>query len=129
MPSRAISCANSDSVQIALQHPNKSLSVPFLDDKGQSAPARYARATIMFGATHSTDLYWQEFLVGPLPVSNSTRITPLTFPFNNEKTGKTKVHPIFSSTDATAFQTKLSSDIEDVTKTLWNSVGRLLFGH
>jgi primary-amine oxidase len=115
-------------VQIALQHPNKSLSVPFLNDGDASAPARYARATVMFGATNLTDLYWQEFAIGPLPVNNSTSITPLTFPFNNENLGKTKVHPVFSPTDAMAFQTKLSSDIEDVTKMLWNSVGDLESG-
>jgi primary-amine oxidase len=79
----------------------------------------------MFGATNSTDLYWQEYLVGPLPVTNSTSIVPLTYPFNNNQIGKTAVHPIYSSSDGVLFQTRLSSELEDITKALWNSVIQL----
>jgi primary-amine oxidase len=106
---------------VTLQYPNKTDAVAYFDNNA-TAPSRYARATIVFGATNSTDSYWQEHLVGPLPATNSTSITPLTFPFNNENLGKTKVHPIYSSSDAVQFQTKMSSDAEIITRELWNAV-------
>jgi primary-amine oxidase len=108
-------------VQVTLQHPNKTEIVPYLDGNA-TIPGRYARATVMFGATNSTDSYWQEYAVGPLPVTNSSNLTPLTYPFNNQRPGQTRVHPIFSSSDGVLFLTKLSTDIEDITKELWNSV-------
>jgi hypothetical protein len=108
-------------VQITLQHPNKTNVLSYLDGNA-TEPDRYARATIMFGATNSTDLYWQEYLVGPLPATNSTNIVPLTYPFNNQQPGKTSVHPIYSPSDIVSFQTMLSSEIEEITKELWNSV-------
>jgi primary-amine oxidase len=70
-------------------------------------------------------MYWQEYLVGPLPANNSTDIVPLTYPFNNQKLGVTNVHPIYSTTDGVSFQVKMSSEIEDITKRLWNSVMHL----
>lgn len=109
------------SVQVSLQHPNKTDVLPYLNGNGTD-PERFARATIMFGATNSTDMFWQDYLVGPLPATNATNIVPLTFPFNNKEPGKTLVHPIYSPVDGGGFQSKLSSDIEDITKQLWNSV-------
>ncbi|KAH7408662.1 copper amine oxidase [Phaeosphaeria sp. MPI-PUGE-AT-0046c] len=108
------------SVQVSLQHPNKTSVLPYLQDNG-TEPDRFARATIMFGATNSTDTYWQEYLVGPLPATNGTNVVPLTYPFNNKEPGKTLVHPVYAPADGVSFQTKLSSDIEDITKQLWNS--------
>jgi primary-amine oxidase len=78
----------------------------------------------MFGATNSTDLWWQEYVVGPLPATNSTIVESLTYPFNNLQEGKTNVHPVYSTNDGALFQTKLSSDLEVITKQLWNSVSR-----
>jgi primary-amine oxidase len=108
-------------VQVTLQHPNKTSVVAYLDNNS-TAPTRFARCTVAFGATNSTDSYWQEYLVGPLPATNSTSIRPLTFPFNNEQPGRTMVHPVYSSSDGVLFQTKMSSDIEAITKELWNTV-------
>ena len=104
--------------QITVLNPNKTDVLPYLDSDAKE-PARYARATVAFGAT---DLYWQEFLVGPLPVTNSTKIEPLTYPFHNEQPGITDVHPVYSPTDAVQFQTTFGLEIENITKELWNSV-------
>ncbi|CAO2648787.1 Nn.00g097360.m01.CDS01 [Neocucurbitaria sp. VM-36] len=103
--------------QITLLQPNKTDVVPFLDSDTRE-PARYARATVSFGAT---DLYWQEFIVGPLPATNSTKIEPLTYPFHNVHPGKTKAHPIYSANDASQFLSNFGSEVEDITKALWNS--------
>jgi primary-amine oxidase len=78
----------------------------------------------MFGATNSAGLWWQEYVVGPLPATNATKVKVLTYPFNNQQAGKTNVHPVYSPNDGALFQTKLSSDVEDITKQLWNSVSR-----
>jgi primary-amine oxidase len=78
----------------------------------------------MFGATNSTDLWWQEYVVGPLPATNATKVETLNFPFNNQQAGRTNVHPVYSANDGALFQTKLSSDVQDITKQLWNSVSQ-----
>jgi primary-amine oxidase len=76
----------------------------------------------MIGATNSTDSYWQEYMVGPLPATNASDVVPLTYPFNNLHPGQTKVHPIFSSTDGGLAVTSLSAQAENVTKAIWNTV-------
>lgn len=53
---------------------------------------------------------------------NATAVQPLTFPFQNQNPGKTNVHPIYSTLDAVSFQTRISTEIEDITAKLWNSV-------
>ncbi|KAH3911953.1 amine oxidase [Parastagonospora nodorum] len=107
-------------IQITLQNPNKTDVIAYLDHNS-TAPSRYARATVVTGATNSTDLFWQEYLVGPLPATNTTNIARLTYPFNNNNPGNTKVHPIYSASDAVQFQTKISSDVENITRELWNT--------
>jgi hypothetical protein len=92
--------------------------VPYLDSNA-TEPGRYARATIVFGGEN---LYRQEYMVGPLPATNSTEVKPLTAPFNNQQLGKTFVHPVYSPEDGAQFQAKVGSDIEDITKKLWNTV-------
>jgi primary-amine oxidase len=61
-------------------------------------------------------------MIGPLPATNVTDIVPLTYPFNSQKPGQTKVHPIFSSTDGGLAITGLSAQVEDITKAIWNTV-------
>ncbi|KAF1943394.1 amine oxidase catalytic domain-containing protein [Clathrospora elynae] len=107
-------------VQLSLLLPNKTDVVPYLDSNA-TAPDRYARATVQLGATNSTDMYWQEYMVGPLPTTNSTHVEPLTYFFNNAQPGRTPVQPIYSPNDAVQFQLKFGSEIEDITKQLWNS--------
>ncbi|KAF2022351.1 amine oxidase catalytic domain-containing protein [Aaosphaeria arxii CBS 175.79] len=102
--------------QINLLAPNKSDIIPFLDSNSTQL-SRHARATIVFGASDS----WQEYLVGPLPATNSTKAIPLTYPFHNSQPGNTKVHPLYYTADAVQFQTQFGTDIEDITKELWNT--------
>lgn len=61
-------------------------------------------------------------MIGPLPATDSTKIEPLTYPFNSSPPGITKVHPVYSPIDGNAFLTKVSSEVEDITKELWNGV-------
>ncbi|KAF2821363.1 amine oxidase catalytic domain-containing protein [Ophiobolus disseminans] len=111
---------NSYVVRITLLSLNKTNVIDFLES-GTKAPPRYARVTIQHGATNSTDMFRQEYAVGPLPATNSTSIAPLQYPFNNIQAGKTKVHPVYSPSDGASFLTKLSAEFEDITKELWNS--------
>ena len=107
--------------QITLLHPNKTDILPFLDGNATS-PGRYARATVASGQTNETDLYWQEYLVGPLPATNGTVVEPLTYLFQNQSPGKTALHPIYSGYTAISLQTRISEELEDITRELWNSV-------
>ncbi|KAG0134675.1 copper amine oxidase [Tuber indicum] len=60
--------------------PNKTDVLTYLDGSGP-APKRYARVVISFGATENP--YWQEFMVGPIPVVQSvTKIEPLNYLYN-----------------------------------------------
>lgn len=102
---------------MTLLAPNKTDVVPYLDSsKGE--PDKYARATVVFGAE---ELYWEEYMVGPLPVTNATKVQPLTYPFNNKQPGRTKVHPLLSASDGAQFYSKVSDEVEDITKELWNT--------
>lgn len=105
---------------------NKTDIVAFLDSDAV-APARYARATVHVGATNSTDEYWQEYMVGPLPATNSTKVELLAYPFTSSPPGQTKVHPIYSAEDGGAFLTKMSATIEYITMKLWNGVSHADF--
>lgn len=62
--------------------PNKSVALPFLNGQKAALPKRYARATIKFAATDEP--YYEDYLVGPLPVDNSTDWQPLTFVYNKQ---------------------------------------------
>jgi primary-amine oxidase len=83
---------------------------------------RYARATVQTGATNSSDLYWQEYVVGPLPVTNATTVEPLTYPFHNSQPGRTALHPAYIPNDGTNFLLKFGADVEDISVALFNSV-------
>ncbi|EUC42223.1 hypothetical protein COCMIDRAFT_29138 [Bipolaris oryzae ATCC 44560] len=108
-------------VQLALLEPNKTETAKYLDGYGKP-PGRYARATVQSGATNTTDMFWQEYMVGPLPATYATTITPLTFPFQNTHAGKTKVHPLYSSTnEGTQFLMKFGAAHEDISQRLFNT--------
>ncbi|KAF1951643.1 amine oxidase catalytic domain-containing protein [Byssothecium circinans] len=104
-------------LQIDLLQPNKSDALPYLDSYA-GAPKRYARATVQFASFESP--YLQEFVIGPLPATNATAVTALQFPFNNEKLGKTRL-PSVVAADVQSFLAKLSSDVEDITRAIWNT--------
>jgi hypothetical protein len=105
-------------MRVNLLHPNKTDVVPFLDS-GAKEPDRYARATVVSG---TEELYWQEYMVGPLPATNTTAIHTLTYPFTNSQPGKTVINPVYSATDGAQFQEKFGLEVEDITRQLWNTV-------
>jgi primary-amine oxidase len=108
------------SVQLALLPPNKTDVLLFMDNDG-TALKRYARATVQLGATNSTDMYWQEYMVGPLPATNGTIVESLTYPFHNSQPGRTAVHPVYSPNDSTSFLLKLSEETEDILMALFKT--------
>ncbi|PVI02589.1 amine oxidase catalytic domain-containing protein [Periconia macrospinosa] len=103
--------------QIDLLQPNKTSVLPFLRHDAKE-PERYARATVQWGSAN--ELYLEEYIVGPLSISNVTSVQPLTFPFNNRKSGKTRLASIFAA-DTTKWFPQFSADIEDITRELWNT--------
>ena len=111
-------------VQLALLQPNKTETVPFLDGYSK-APARYARATVQSGATNSSDMFWQEYMVGPLPATNATTVQPLTFPFQNAQGGKTTIHPLYSANEATNFLVWFGTEHEDISQRLFNTASNI----
>ncbi|KAF2105655.1 copper amine oxidase [Lophiotrema nucula] len=105
-------------VQIDVLQPNKTDVSSFLGGFKEK-PARHARATVAFGAPDIP--YYQEYMIGPLSAANSSRVQPLTYPFNSNNPGKTNIAPLFIGQDAGPFVVKFSSEIEDITKYLWNT--------
>ncbi|KAF2269570.1 amine oxidase catalytic domain-containing protein [Lojkania enalia] len=104
--------------QVYALQPNKSKVLPFLNGSGD-APARYARATVVhFSASES---YWQEYMIGPLPITDSTPVKPLAYPFNKARPGRTEVPRVFSTGEVGQFQTILGEEIEDITREIWNT--------
>lgn len=108
-------------MQVALLEPNKTETVPFIDGHS-NAPRRYARATVQHGATNSSEVYWQEYMVGPLPATNATAVQPLTFPFQNTHPGITTMHKLYSLNEGTNFLVKFGTDHDDIAQRLFNTV-------
>jgi primary-amine oxidase len=109
------------SVQLALLPSNKTDALPFIDANG-TAPKRYARATVQIGATNSSNMYWQEHMVGPLPATNATIIERLTYPFHNSQPGQTAVYPVYVPDDGTNLLFKFGAGVKDISIALFNAV-------
>jgi len=106
-----------------LLQPNKSDVLPFLQEKA-AAPARYARVGILFA--NVDEPYYQEYMVGPLPIKNSSTVQELKYPFNNQSPGKIQAPaPYLLGSNFTSFVLELVDDVSDITTALWNIV-RLL---
>ncbi|KAH8152383.1 uncharacterized protein LAJ45_03223 [Morchella importuna] len=67
--------------------PNKTDVLNYLE--GGPAPVRYARVELYFGATENP--YTEDYIVGPIPVSEATTINPLNFIYNKGN-GKSPVY-------------------------------------
>jgi primary-amine oxidase len=102
--------------------PNKTDVLQFLD-KSSAPPAKYVRATMAFSASDKP--YLEEYMVGPLPASNATTIQPLKYPFNSNVPGKTII-PRYLISDLSGPLAQFWSEVEDITKKLWNTVSRLI---
>jgi primary-amine oxidase len=104
-------------VLVELLQPNKSDALPYLNGEGE-IPLRYSSATIQFQATEEP--YLQEYIIGPLPVSNQTTLAPLNYPFN-KGIGKQRIF----NADAQAYQqflANISASVEDILIEMFNAV-------
>ncbi|KAK8065730.1 Copper amine oxidase [Apiospora hydei] len=101
---------------IDLLQPNKTSVLPYVAGTGPAPPV-YARANLLFGATEEP--YMEAFVVGPLPLSNSTTAQPLSFFSNRQKGSKIRVHDADFSTDGDLSKAFLT-EAADVLKILWN---------
>ena len=73
--------------------PNKTDAITYLNGQGQ-APPRYALASLSFGAT--TEPYVQDWVVGPLPISDQTTFYPDEFGTRNPE-AKIRIHDMDST--------------------------------
>ncbi|KAJ5774196.1 membrane copper amine oxidase [Penicillium paradoxum] len=63
--------------RIEVAQPSKKDALPFIAGKSSKPPPRFARIAVHHGT--SSEVYWDEYLVGPLPVSENTTIKPLEY--------------------------------------------------
>lgn len=99
--------------------PNKTDAVPYLFSDGK-VPERWAKMVVAQKLDHEPHLVY--YAVGPLPVSNTTQILPLTYPFNS---GKNAVKSLFTDFGAIAdFSMKLGQSISDITQDLLGATMR-----
>jgi primary-amine oxidase len=92
-----------------LLRPNKTDAIAFLDN-ASSAPLRYARVTIKRNSVDQASV--DEYMVGPLPISNHTSIQELNFPYNSGRSSTKSYMP-----DVQALETwfeKISVSVEDI---------------
>lgn len=102
---------------VELLQPNKSDALPYLNGEGPK-PVRYSKATIQFQAT--LEPYLQEFMIGPLPLSDKTTLQPLDYPFN-KGVGRQRIY----NADAgpyMEFLASISASVEDILITMLNGV-------
>ncbi|TWU71601.1 hypothetical protein ED733_003204 [Metarhizium rileyi] len=105
------------SLLVELLSPNKSDALPFLNSKTTKPPPRYARATLMFGATPNP--YLQEYVIGPIPIDNNTQVQPLQYLHNNSGKGKLPVD-IADVGAFLHFANKVGLSVADITEGLWD---------
>ncbi|KAJ1329863.1 diamine oxidase [Microdochium nivale] len=104
-------------LSVELLLPNKTEILPYINGNATELPIRHARAILMFGATENP--YVREYVIGPLPITNTTTVSPYTFRTTRGGDGKVKIYNADQSkyVDLTA---SILQEAEDVTKFLWN---------
>ena len=104
---------------VELLQPNKTDALKYFDGNA-SAPTRYARALIVFGATEEP--YLREYQVGPLPINNgTTSVVPLDYPFNKPEGGYQRIYNL-DLLDIALFNFQVAANISDITMELLNGV-------
>lgn len=99
-----------------LLRPNKTDAVAFLDASA-APPHRYARVTIKRNSIEQASI--DEYVVGPLPISSSTTIRELAFPYNSGRSSTLSYIP-----DVTALQDwfqNITDSVEDITSDLFQN--------
>jgi primary-amine oxidase len=89
--------------------PNKTEAIKYLD-LNSSIPSRWARVTINVGTSEPASIF--EYMVGPLPACEYTKILPLTFPYNS---GRNFVrNPLPNYEDILEWFSKLGHEVSDI---------------
>lgn len=99
---------------VDLYAPNKTDALPYLQGEGD-APARWALASLSFGATEEP--YIQEWVVGPLPLDDSAIFFPDTFSHHGEEA---KIR-IYDMDDSSGFAYSHALDMQDILHDLLDS--------
>ncbi|KAI5359477.1 putative copper amine oxidase [Septoria linicola] len=94
--------------------PNKTDAVSYL--QGGDVPERWAK--LVLAEVIDGEPYLVYYAVGPLPITQQSRIEPLTYPFNS---GRNKVHmPMLDFAAINQYGIRLGQNISDITETLLN---------
>ncbi|CAI4212343.1 unnamed protein product [Parascedosporium putredinis] len=111
-------------------HTNKSSVLPYLeatDTCGTPAPPKYARAIIFRGAIEEPDS--QEFMIGPLPVSEATKIEKLDYIYNGGSGGSIPFNGrYFDSVRSAATEPLLLSVMAEVADITEKLIGGVYYG-
>lgn len=93
--------------------PNKTQSLPYLYEE-QARPERWAKAVL----SHYTDDVPQlsYYAIGPLPVSEATKVEPLTYPFSDGR--NTVLNQMADFLSAGEFAMRLAENVSDITTEL-----------
>lgn len=99
--------------------PNKTDALAYIDGNS-TAPEKWAKVILDIRATEEP--YFQEIMVGPLPLRNgSVTWTPLTFPLTKDNGGK--VRNLEADSDDKLYSDwiyPISASVADITLDLWN---------
>ncbi|KXJ85223.1 copper amine oxidase [Microdochium bolleyi] len=104
-------------LSVELMLPNKTEVLQYIDGNATASPVRHARAILMFGATENP--YVREYMVGPLPICNTSTVSPYTFRTTRGGDGKVTVRNADQS-KYVELSASILREAEDVTKFLWN---------
>lgn len=117
-------------ILVELNHPNKSDVISYFDGNGP-APPRYAHVVLDFRAT--VDPYYQDILVGPLPLQNGTvgnatyqngtsRWVALEYPYTKKDQGRVRNLDADDDTLYSAWIYKVGASVADITMDLWGGM-------
>ncbi|KAJ9137572.1 Amine oxidase [Pleurostoma richardsiae] len=105
-------------------HTNKSDVLPYLDGCDKPLPSKYARIVVFEGGKDVP--VSQEYVVGPLPLSESTTIEKLDYIFNGAKGGEVPYNARYFDSKRSAASEPLlisvMSNISDITVALFDFV-------
>ncbi len=105
-------------VLVEALRPNKSDVLPYMDGDAEP-PVRYARAVLSFGATEEP--YYQDIMVGPLPIDNKTTTwAPLEYPLTRKTGGKVRNLDADGDRLYSDWLYVISASIADITLDLWD---------
>ncbi|CAJ2507483.1 Uu.00g086690.m01.CDS01 [Anthostomella pinea] len=106
---------------VELQIPNKTDVVAHIDGGGPS-PTRYAHVVLDHRSTEEP--YYQDLLVGPLPLNDATAgYQPLEYPYTRKTAGKVRNLDADADTLSTEWLYKVGASVADITLDLWNGTG------